>query len=263
MTGDQGWDTNPYGTWDTTPITVDGTQGWDSARVAIRGQNYCPWMMTFLDPKTGNVFDYGNPCRSFTHRPCAEKRVEKLLEHLGGVVFPFEEWIWVAGGEYDEGLGNRMGVRRNKVKVESGETVNASWVRRTSGTFFYFATAELKGDKTPVSGEWLKNDDAFTVARLALLLPGIGDHDGRKGINGKWWRLPPDDPKELVRLAQKEPLANVIRTETERRLGFGPPYVPRLLFRGELDEVDRDRLDRWNEMVERVADEMNEIRRGN
>ncbi len=74
--------------------------------------------------------------------------------------------------------------------------------------------------------------------------------------------MPPDDRKELVRLAQKEPLADAIRTEAERRLGFGPPYVFWWLRRDEMDEVDRDCLDRWNEMVKTVADEMNEMRRG-
>ena len=65
--------------WDTSPISVDGPLGWDSNVTAMRGQKYCPWWLTFLDPSTGQVFDFGNKCRSWSHRPCAEKRAVRLL----------------------------------------------------------------------------------------------------------------------------------------------------------------------------------------
>jgi hypothetical protein len=191
---------------------------------------YCPWWLTYLKPKTGEVFDYGKPCRSFTHRPCAEKRVHELLDHIGSSILRSRSEFWVATGLYDDGLATRMRVRRSTVKARTGEVVNAFWVRRDAGVFYYFATDDLPGDSEPRIGKWMPSPSAFVVARAALTLPGVGDHRGLKGVNltPAWTAAsPPKRSGGLVRLTQQRPTASRIVAEAARRLGAGPPRPAR------------------------------------
>ena len=210
-----------------------------------------------MKPSTGEVFDYGNPCRSFTHQPCAEKRVGRLLDHIGPFLFNSTGEIWVAAGEYDDGLANRMRVRRNKAKDESGEPVHALWVRRNTGVFYYFATAELAGRAAPQTGQWLNSEDAYVVARAALTVPGVGDVNGRKGINfSKGWRLgaEPNRSEGLLRIGQGDQIATAVAAEAARRLGVGPASQPHWGYTWQKpDGLD---LTTWNAMVELVAEEI-------
>ena len=140
--------------------------------------------------------------------------------------------------------------------------VHALWVKRKNGLFFYFATEEKDGDKTPEYGTWHKSESAFSIARAALTLPGIGDQHGRKGYNfSQWWKPSPENSQAngLVRIAQKEPVAVAIAEEAARRLGAGPPREPQ--WGNGLRSPEGVDLETWNAMVKTVAKEMTVIRR--
>jgi hypothetical protein len=223
----------------------------------MRGQKFCPWWLTLLNPETGDVFDFGIPCDSWTHRACAEPRMERLLTHFGPYLFNDQPRIWVAAGEYDSGLANRMRVRRNKIKKVTGKTVHAFWVHRREGIVYYFATEELVGTGTPESGQWMAPEEAFVVAKGALTLPGIGGPDGGKGINpSAQWRLPPESKRSSgnVRLAQGTPRAEAIAVEAAQRLGCPTPSRKGLGYGWEIP-VGVD-LKTWKAMVQQVADEL-------
>lgn len=102
----------------------------------------------------------------------------------------------------------------------------------------------------------MESGDAHVVARAALTVPGIGDHQGRKGINfSRSWR-PVSEPKRsqgLVRVGQAEPLATSISAEAAKRLGVGPPGKPHWGTAWQKPHgVD---LATWNATVELVAEE--------
>jgi hypothetical protein len=249
-------------TWDTAPISIEGPQGWDNTRVAVRGEKYCPWWLTYLKPGTGEVFDYGKPCRSFTHRPCAEKRVHDLLDHIGNYILRSRSEFWVATGQYDDGLAGRMRVRRNKVKSQSAEILNAFWVRRDTDAVYYFSTEATPGASSPQDGMWTPSSSAFVVAKAALTLPGVGDLEGRKGVNfTSAWRPVGQERKSsgLVRLTQQRPAASRIVTEAAGRLGSGPPRSAQ--WGSGWAPPHGVELDDWRRTVEEVGDEI-EAERG-
>jgi hypothetical protein len=172
-----------------------------------------------VSTRNGEIVTFHPPCRSYGHKPCAEKAVERHLRAIQQNLDAGQSgWVAVVDeGDFDKDL-LRDRLYRYRLKHPGDARAWYRVVKRNDGTRRILSTVLLGGRLPPVSMKPV--DDLLASAAEALRLPGV------VGFRGSRWpvKTGEDGSSDLHSFGSftdetKEVFLEAVAEEVERRTG--------------------------------------------